>query len=673
MKGLTIAACLLLGGFVAARAVLVPLTYDEAASYLRYISQDFLAVFNFEVATNHFLNTLPTKLVSIIAGDSELALRLPSLAGYGLYLSFSVLILRSISERPVAIAGFVLLNLNPYLLDYFALSRGYGLSLGCLMGALFFFLRFASRRVSCESGNTDAGRALMFGCAAVLAGFSLLDAYLGIFAVMVVTAWATRAAAHQGAEKSRFAGLFLFTTAALFTFLVLSQDHRLTERLYEPVTIGFAGLDQSELDAITVSRINLRQRPEAVARVAGGSVWRVDSVATRGLRVEMPATAAAKIRDGRALVETIVGSRPFVQRGGEGDVWSLRDTGDTVVFENGPALSLQRSRMGLYKPVINWRGDSRHLGWVAAYTTAAMALLAGLAMLLTIAGWAAGRLRVLTAGEWRPMMFGLLWVAALAGPPLYLLRRGEELYFGGMRGFVEDTIYSLIESSFYGRTYFTSQAEFVFGAIGVTIAAFGIVAYLGWRRQTVRHLPAAWMLGVLVVASAAVILQNWLLNAPFLLGRTALFYIPGFVLFATFLGDAMTRVGKAARTLTVCLSVAAAALAAAHFAATANVSHTWDWRKDAGTKAMIDDLAWLLNEERVAESRVVLGVEPNYSAAAAFYAQRCRSATIEMDTIPSPRAVDFFYVDERNVGSLTVVKRYPVANSVLARPVRREK
>lgn len=672
MKLLTIAACLLIGGLVVARAVLVPLTYDEAASYLRYISQDFLAIFNFEVATNHFLNTLPTKLVSIIAGDSELALRLPSLAGYGLYLSFSVLILRSISERAVAIAGFVLLNLNPYLLDYFALSRGYGLSLGCLMGALFFFLRFAGARVSGESGRTDAARALMFGCAAVLAGFSLLDAYLGIFVVMIVMAWTFRAHGHPGAEESRFAGLFLFTTAALFTFLVLSQDHRLTERLYEPVTIGFAGLDQSELDAIKVSRINLRQRPEAVARLAGGSVWRVDAVATRGLRVEMPATAAAKVRDDRALVETIAGSRPFVQRG-EGDVWSLRDTGDTVVFENGPALSLQRSRMGLYQPVINWRGDSRHLGWVAAYAAAAMALLGGLAMLLTAAGWAAGRLRVLTAAEWRPMMFGLLWVAALAGPPLYLLRRNEELYFGGTRGFVEDTIYSLIESSFYGRMYFTSQAEFVFGAIVVTIAVFGLVAYLGWRRQTVWHLPAAWLLGVLVVASAAVIVQNWLLDTPFLIGRTALFYIPGFVLFASFLGDAASRLGKAARTLTVCLSIAAAALAAAHTAATANVSHTWDWRKDAGTRAMIDDLAWLINEERTAGSRVVLGVEPKYSAAAAFYAQRCRSATIEMDTIPSPRAVDFFYVDERNVGSLTVIKRYPVANSVLARPARREK
>jgi hypothetical protein len=66
----------------------------------------------------------------------------------------------------------------------------------------------------------------------------------------------------------------------------------------------------------------------------------------------------------------------------------------------------------------------------------------------------------------------------------------------------------------------------------------------------------------------------------------------------------------------------------------------------------------------------VLGVEPNYSAAAAFYAQKCRTATIEMDTIPSPRGIDFFYVDERNAGSLAVIKRYPVAGSVLARRAR---
>ncbi len=96
LKAITAGACLLVGAFVVARAVLVPLTYDEAASYLRYISQDFLSVFNFEVATNHFLNTLLTRLAFVAAGDREIVLRLGGLIGYGLYLTFSVLILRDL-------------------------------------------------------------------------------------------------------------------------------------------------------------------------------------------------------------------------------------------------------------------------------------------------------------------------------------------------------------------------------------------------------------------------------------------------------------------------------------------------------------------------------------------------------------------------------------------------
>jgi uncharacterized membrane protein len=189
---LTAGACLLLGVFVVARAILVPFTYDEAASYLRYISRDFLSVFSFEVATNHFLNTFLTKLVSMVGGDSELVLRVPSLIGYGAYLFFSILILRDIPHRPIAIAGFVLLNLNPYLLDYFALSRGYGLSLALLMGAVWCLLRFVTRRQAGEAGGQELSCTLAFGCGAVLAGFSLLDAYLGLVAVALLVAVMSR-------------------------------------------------------------------------------------------------------------------------------------------------------------------------------------------------------------------------------------------------------------------------------------------------------------------------------------------------------------------------------------------------------------------------------------------------------------------------------------------------
>lgn len=672
MKALTIGACVLLGAFVAARAVLVPLTYDEAAGYLRYTSQGILAAFNFEVATNHFLNTLLTKLVAIVAGDSEVAQRAAGLIGYGLYLLFSVLILRDLRHRLVAAAGFVLLNLNPYLLDYFALSRGYSLSLGLLLGAVYFLLRFVRRRLEGATGAGELSRGLMFACGSVLASFSSLDAYLGVAVVAFAVMWITRP---KGSvlDGSRFPGfsIWLPIVAASFTFLVLLQDYRLTSRLYEPISISIAGLDDGELQAIKIWRVDLRRRPVEVPRAQGGSVWRVDPpTAVRGLRLEFPASAAERLQDSRALVETVIGTRPFVQRRSADGTWTMRDSGGTNVFESGPLLSLPKSRMDQYDLVINWGGDGRHLGWVAAYTALVMGILAGFGVLLGLTGALLRRLRI-GPEEWRALAAGLLWVAALAGTPLYLLRRSEELYYGGTRGFVEDTFHSLIENSFYGKTYVASQTDIVFGVIVATLVLFVMVAVASYRLGILREVaPSACILGILVVASAAVLAQNRLFGTPFLLSRTALFYIPLFVLFSTFVLDVLAQLGAPGKVLATSLAAASAVLAVAHLAGTANVSYTWDWKKDAGTRAMIDDLAGIINAERPAGSRVVLGVEPGYSAPAAFYSEKCRTATIEMDTIPSPRAVDYLYVDERNAGSLSVIKKYPVAHSVLARPER---
>jgi hypothetical protein len=676
LRLLTAGACLLLGAFVAARAVLVPLTYDEAASYLRYISRDFLSVFSFEVATNHFLNTLLTKLVSIAGGDSEVVLRLPSLAGYAAYVYFSIQIVGQIPQRAIAIAGFVLLNVNPYLLDYFALSRGYGISLGLLMGAVCYLLRFAARRQAGDAGTGDLSRALALGCGAVLAGFSLLDAWLGLVVVAVVIVVVRRAnppASHpaNGGWLPGWLTVALPVAAAIFTFLVLSQDGRLSEQLYEPVAVSIAGLTDAEAGAVKVAGIDLRRRPHEMLRAAGGSVWRLDPpAAIQSVRIELPASVAGKVEGSGSFIETVIGSRPFLHRTTGDDLWTTRDTGGTVVVDSGPSLSLTRSRMAQHAPIINWRGDGRHLAIVAKATAGVLGILAGVAVALGAVGWILARVRLVDPADWRVLMTGMLWVAALAGTPLYLLRRSEELYFGGTRGFVEDTFYSLIENSFYGRTYFAAQTTVVFAAIVATILMFVAVVAVSSRRRARAAVPAACLAGILAATSAAVVAQNRVFETPFLLSRTALFYIPLFVLFGVFVWDAMARFGGTSRILATSIALGAAALAVGHFALTANVSYTWDWKRDAGTKAMVQDLTWILETERAPGSRIILGVEPTYSAAAAFYSQRVKTMTIEMDTIPTPRAVDFYYVDDRNAGSLQVVKRYPIANSVLARPSR---
>ena len=681
MKPLTTAICVVLGAYVVARAIFVPLTYDEAASYLRYISQDFFAVFNFEVATNHFLNTLLTKLVSTIAGDSELVLRIPSLIGYGLYLYFSVQILEWVPNRAFALAGLLLLNLNPYLLDYFALSRGYGLSLGLLMGSLFFLLRFVSRRSGSSSAfgqPSQLSLALAFAGGAVLAGFSLLDAYLGILGV-AVTAIAVMSR-QRGLDAAIVEGprmlplrrsyLWLPVGAAAFTWLVLFQDVRLSDQFYEPVTIRIVGLTPAELDATRVSRMDLHEKWADVPRDPDATAWRLELMPLRGFRVELPADAADKLDHNNAFIETVIGSRPFVHQKGD-DLWTSRDDGSRIVFDSRPSLALPRSTSSHYQPVINWRGDKRHWSAVAAGTGLTFVTLGFLAAFLETFGWLLQRANLARAELWRPVTLNLVWLAALAGSPLYLLRRSEELYFGGTRGFVEDTFSSLVDNSFYGQTYGAAQTTYVLGAIVAAIVAFAVLLYVSARRRKFDLIVRpTCVLAVAALASIAVIAQHGFLGTPYLLSRTALFYIPLLALFGIFVGDALGQWARSLNGLVTAVAIAALSFSTYHVARTANLSYTWDWKKDADTKAMVADLAFVAAAERPAGSRIVLGVDPTFSAATAFYSEKVTTIRIEMDTIPSPRALDFFYVDGRNAGSLTVIKKYPVAGTVLARPAR---
>ena len=100
-------AYLLLTGFVAvtvcaylvARAVNVPLTYDEASSFLRYVRDEPATLFDFATATNHLLSSLLSRLTSAAFGSAPWALRLPNvLAGLG-YLVCAVAIARRARHR----------------------------------------------------------------------------------------------------------------------------------------------------------------------------------------------------------------------------------------------------------------------------------------------------------------------------------------------------------------------------------------------------------------------------------------------------------------------------------------------------------------------------------------------------------------------------------------------
>jgi len=74
-------------------------------------------------------------------GAQEIFLRLPNILAFILYSFFTYKILIKVSNVFLMLLGTSLLLLNPYLLDFFCLARGYGLSLGFGLAALFFLFK----------------------------------------------------------------------------------------------------------------------------------------------------------------------------------------------------------------------------------------------------------------------------------------------------------------------------------------------------------------------------------------------------------------------------------------------------------------------------------------------------------------------------------------------------
>ncbi len=169
--------------YTSSRAVLLGLTCDEASTYFSHVPNSIWSCFFSEScwsdANNHLLNTFLMQLSIGIFGTSELTLRLPNLLGHLVYLIFSIRLVRRYSDNFwVRLAGFSLLNLNPFLLEFFSLARGYGLGVGWMMMSIYFLIRWV------ESGKLKLGIYCYVGAfLAVLSNFIFLNYWASATAV----------------------------------------------------------------------------------------------------------------------------------------------------------------------------------------------------------------------------------------------------------------------------------------------------------------------------------------------------------------------------------------------------------------------------------------------------------------------------------------------------------
>lgn len=124
------------------RSNLVPFVHDEAATFFHYIQKGvFLPPNAHWDANNHILNSALATLSSHLFGTSEFALRLPNLLIFPLFFFFTYKISTQLSNKALRWTFFITLIFSHHFIEYFALSRGYGMSMAFLLASVWYVMK----------------------------------------------------------------------------------------------------------------------------------------------------------------------------------------------------------------------------------------------------------------------------------------------------------------------------------------------------------------------------------------------------------------------------------------------------------------------------------------------------------------------------------------------------
>lgn len=179
---------LLLLSYIIVRAKLLSFVHDESYNYLNHASMSFkdIILFNGPCPGNsHLLGTILQKCSDFLFRNNELALRSPNIAAYVLYLVSSFLIIKNIKNSLLRIISFLLLNFNQFILDFFSLTRGYGLGLGFQLLCIFLFLNALKKDRYFEKRDTFL--ITLFAGISVFANFVFLNFYVAIILCIFLT------------------------------------------------------------------------------------------------------------------------------------------------------------------------------------------------------------------------------------------------------------------------------------------------------------------------------------------------------------------------------------------------------------------------------------------------------------------------------------------------------
>jgi hypothetical protein len=171
--------------YIITKSLVMQITCDEAYTVEILAKQPVWDLISYKSSytNNHILNTLLVKFLFFIFNSIDHSLaRVPNIAAFILYFYYCF----RFSQRYIAVNWVSLMFLsvmccNPYLVDFFALIRGYGLSIGLMMASIYYTARYLL-----DNQSKSLPLSILLSILSVYAQFATLHFYLGLNLLIVL-------------------------------------------------------------------------------------------------------------------------------------------------------------------------------------------------------------------------------------------------------------------------------------------------------------------------------------------------------------------------------------------------------------------------------------------------------------------------------------------------------
>ena len=207
------------------KALYVPITHDEVATTILLTKSSYwdLIIYKVPIPNNHILNSILTKAVVSITGVNQLSIRIINVLFFtvfslGIYrISKSIFSLNSWFFLAASMIFFT----NPYLLDFFSISRGYGLSIAlCTISISYLISGFKFQH------HKHIWYALILATLASYANFTLLYFWMSVIISSKLYFLFYRKTLNKGLIKNLLWLIALFTS---FISLIIVPIIRMSE------------------------------------------------------------------------------------------------------------------------------------------------------------------------------------------------------------------------------------------------------------------------------------------------------------------------------------------------------------------------------------------------------------------------------------------------------------